>query len=102
MRIDVTDWTDVIEQTAHSGLRLNLHTESGVVDATVDGYFVPDGDIYDIRPDLTQHHPSVEEIFVDWEQVATQSHWQTAKPYWFIFTHPMKGLPCIVEFHVHP
>jgi hypothetical protein len=101
MRVDITSWSDVINNATHTGLKLDLHVESGILDATVHGYFVPDGGAYDLYPDRTQHHATVKEIFFDWVQVHSQSHWQSETSYWFIFTHPEKNLPCVVEINVH-
>ncbi len=101
MRIDIKDWTDIERNTTCVGAKLNLHLREGILDAYVTGYFVPDDGCYEIYPNKTQNHKQVEEIFYDWEQVASPAHWQSQKPYWFLFTHPHKKLPCVVEFYAY-
>jgi hypothetical protein len=101
MRIDIKSWADVVNETDAPQTKLSLHIRKGVLDAYTAGSFMPDDGWYEIRPDKQQNHKEVEEIFYSWEQIYSTTHWQSDKPYWFIFTHPEKNLPCIVEFHAH-
>ena len=102
-RVRVKDWSDVRE-TASPGLKLDLCIDAGILDAHVLSYFIPDEDrnhgIYELRPDL-ETNIIVTEMFFDWDQVRTKREWNSDAVYWFIFTHPAKQLPCIVEFRTY-
>jgi hypothetical protein len=101
MRVDIKSWEDVVKETDAPQTKLSLHLRAGILDAYTSGSFMPDDDWYEIRPDKTRNHKEVDEIFFFWNDIFNKESWQSSKPYWFLFTHPEKQLPCIVEFSAY-
>lgn len=82
------------------GLKLDVHLENGILDATIKGYYYPDPlNYFELRPDLMQDHGEIKTIYYSWEQLFQEdSFWQNSRC-WILTVN--KNLPCIIEFMPH-